>query len=253
MKIIPLGGAEEVGATCTLIEIGGHRLLIDAGIRMTGQDSLPDLSGITDFGGIEAILLTHAHTDHTGALPVVHRSFPHVPIYATPGTQSIVCVLFKDALNIMRNRYEAERDVPLYTRELVESVFTRFQPVQLGQTVRLFGGDVAATFFPVGHILGAACIGLQSEANSAVGEESVFFTGDYSVTPQLTVGGMLPPITVDRNFKPQVVFTESTYGSRLHANRAAEERRLAETVAQIVASGGRVVIPAYAVGRAQEV
>jgi uncharacterized protein len=248
MKLIPLGGAEEVGATCTLVEIGGHRILVDAGIRIGQPDSLPDLGRISDFGGIEAILVTHAHTDHTGALPVVHRSYPAVPLYATPGTQAIVNVLFNDALNIMKNRYEVDREIPLYNRELVDSLFSRMQPVQLGQTIRLFGGDVAATFFPAGHILGAACIGLQS-ANG----ESAFISGDISVTPQLTVGGMLPPVSVDKKFRPQVVMVESTYGNRMHANRATEERRLIETISEIVESGGRVLIPAFAVGRAQEV
>ncbi len=248
MKLIPLGGAEEVGATCTLLEIGSHKILVDAGIRIGQPDSLPDLGRINDFGGIEAILVTHAHTDHTGALPVVHRSFPNIPVWATPGTQAIVNVLFNDALNIMKNRYEVDREIPLYNRELVNSLFSRMQSVQLGQTIKLFGGDLAATFFPAGHILGAACIGIQSADG-----ESVFISGDISVTPQLTVGGMLPPVSIDKRFRPQVVMVESTYGNRLHANRATEERRLVETVANVVENGGRVLIPAFAVGRAQEI
>lgn len=248
MKLIPLGGAEEVGATCTLVEIGGHKILVDAGIRLNQPDALPDLARISDFGGIEAILVTHAHTDHTGALPVVHRAYPNIPVIATPGTQAIVNVLFNDALNIMKSRYELDREIPLYNKELVDSLFSRMQSVQLGQTVKLFGGDVAATFFPAGHILGAACIGLQSASG-----ESAFISGDISVTPQLTVGGMLPPVAVDRRFRPQVVMVESTYGNRMHANRASEERRLVETVAGVVERGGRVLIPAFAVGRAQEI
>ena len=248
MKLIPLGGAEEVGATCTLLEIGGHKILVDAGIRIGQPDPLPDLARISDFGGIEAILVTHAHTDHTGALPVVHRSYPNIPIYATSGTQAIVSVLLNDALNLMKNRYEVDREIPMYNREIVDSMFSRFQSVQLGQTIKLFGGDLAVTFFPAGHILGAACLGLQ-----AANGESAFISGDISVTPQLTVGGMLPPVSVDKRFRPQVVMVESTYGNRMHANRATEERRLVESVAEIVESGGRVVIPAFAVGRAQEI
>ncbi len=248
MKLIPLGGAEEVGATCTLLEIGGHKILVDAGIRIGHPDPLPDLARISDFGGIEAILVTHAHTDHTGALPVVHRSYPNIPIYATSGTQAIVSVLLNDALNLMKNRYEVDREIPMYNREIVDSMYTRFQPVQLGQTIKLFGGDLAVTFFPAGHILGAACLGIQ-----AANGESAFISGDISVTPQLTVGGMLPPVSVDKRFRPQVVMVESTYGNRMHANRATEERRLVESVAEIVEGGGRVVIPAFAVGRAQEI
>jgi Cft2 family RNA processing exonuclease len=263
MKLIPLGGAEEIGASCSLLEIGGHKILVDAGIRIGGanninserRDPLPDLARITDFGGIEAILVTHAHTDHTGALPLVHQAYPNVPVYATVGTQALVSVLLNDAVRLMQSRFDSERELPLYGEAQVESLFTRMQSVQLGQTLTLFGGEVAATFFPAGHILGAACIGLQSER---YGEESIFFSGDISATPQLTVGGMLPPVSVatgnsGSTFRPQVVMVESTYGNRLHANRANEERRLAETVAAVVEQGGRVLIPAFAVGRAQEV
>ena len=247
MKIVFLGGAHDIGASSTFIEIGGHRVLVDAGIRMTGADVLPDLALLPDHGGIEAILVTHAHTDHTGALPVVHRAYPHVPVYTTPGTAAIMAVLLQDALGIMQGRVTRERDLPLYAPADVDSLFSRIRPVGLGQTIRLFDGAVAATFFPAGHILGAACIGLESDT------ESVLVTGDYSVTPQLTVGGMVPPLTLGRQFRPDVLITESTYGNRLHANRESEMRRFVESVAQVVTAGGRVLIPAFAVGRAQEV
>jgi Cft2 family RNA processing exonuclease len=153
----------------------------------------------------------------------------------------------------MQNRFTQEKEIPLYNQQLVDSLFTRFAPVHLGQTISLFGGEVAVSFFPAGHILGAACLGFESDGAHGSGSESIFFSGDISVTPQLTVGGMLPPVSIDHRFKPQVVMVESTYGNRLHANRASEERRLVERVAQVVERGGRVLIPAFAVGRAQEV
>ena len=91
MKITFLGGADEVGASSLLIEIGGRRLLVDAGIRPTPKarwglagDQLPDLSQIEESGGIDAILVTHAHTDHTGALEFVTERYPGIPVYATP-------------------------------------------------------------------------------------------------------------------------------------------------------------------------
>ena len=104
MKISFLGGADEVGASSILIEIGGRRLLVDAGIRPSPKthwelagDQLPDLSLIDDAGGIDAILVTHAHIDHTGALELVCERYPHAPIYATGVTIALTRVLHEDA------------------------------------------------------------------------------------------------------------------------------------------------------------
>src|SRR3990172_12174161 len=100
MKITFLGGADEVGASCTLIEIAGKHILVDAGIRPSPKarwglagDALPDLSQIDAQGSLDAILVTHAHTDHTGALELVTSRFPGVPAYATPLTIALVRVL----------------------------------------------------------------------------------------------------------------------------------------------------------------
>ena len=96
MKITFLGGADEVGASCTLVEIAGKHLLVDAGIRISPRSSrgiqnsqLPDLQPITGIGGPDFVLVTHAHTDHTGALPLVMEQYPQVPVLATAATQAL--------------------------------------------------------------------------------------------------------------------------------------------------------------------
>jgi len=248
MNITFLGGADEVGASSILIEIGGQRLLIDAGIRPTPKarwglagDQLPDLDEIARSGGIDAILVTHAHTDHTGALELVVERYPHVPVYATPVTIELTRVLHQDARRIMRMRLEEEGELPLFDEVATTRLMSAFKPVQLNQPVSLAPG-LTATFFLAGHIAGAAMIGLNSS------EGRILISGDISVSPQRTVDGARPPA-----FAPDILILESTYGGRLHANRHAEERRLVETVAAVTSAGGKVLIPAFALGRAQEI
>ncbi len=248
MQITFLGGADEVGATSILIEIAGRRLLIDAGIRPTPKarwglagDQLPDLSLIEENGGLDAILVTHAHTDHTGALELVLERYPDVPVYATPVTVELTRVLHADARRIMQMRLEEEGELPLYDEVATTRLLNAFRPVEFNQPLTLAPG-LTATFFLAGHIAGAAMIGLASA------EGRILISGDISIDPQRTVDGARPPA-----FSPDVLILESTYGGRLHANRLAEERRLVETVAEVIENGGKVLIPAFALGRAQEV
>ena len=244
MRVTFLGGADEIGASCTLLELAGRRVLVDCGVRMGGgaRDPLPDLRAIQEAGGLDAIVLTHAHLDHTGALPLLHANCPEVPVFATAPTLTLLKVLLLDAVKIMGGKLEREGELPLYSLEAVEGLLARATPTRFLEPVELAGGAVTLTHFPAGHVLGASAVALECA------EGRVFVSGDLSITDQLSVPGMLPP-----RLRPDLAIVESTYGDRMHANRQAEERRLAETVAEVVAAGGKVLIPAFALGRAQEV
>ncbi len=246
MRITFLGGADEIGASCILMELGGRHVLVDAGIRPSPKirwglagDQLPDLAQVDHAGRLDAILVSHAHTDHTGALELVAERYP-CPVYATPITIALTRVLHADSRRIMQTRLEEEGELPLFDDVAVQKLLAAFVPVPFNTRMPLAGG-LAATFFPAGHIAGAAMIGLESD------EGRVLISGDVSVSPQRTVDGLKPP-----PFQPDVLILESTYGGRLHANRAVEERRLANTIAEITGTGGKVLIPAFALGRAQE-
>lgn len=244
MKIRFLGGADEVGASCLVVETARHRVLVDAGVRMGGaqMDRLPDLSGIADAGGVDEILVTHAHLDHTGALPLVHGAFPRAPVRMTEPTLGLLRVLLQDALKVMDQKAGQEGEIPLYPPAAVEALLARAQGVRFLEPVPLCDGALRATFYPAGHVLGAASVGIETP------EGNLLVTGDVSLTDQLTISGMPRP-----RFRPDVVVCESTYGARLHASRRAEEQRLEDTVLSVLRDGGKVLIPAFALGRAQEV
>jgi len=232
-----LGGASKIGASCSLIEIGSTKLIIDAGIKLEGKACLPDLSLLND-KSIDAVLLTHAHLDHSGALPVISESFPAVPIYATPPTKDIVQILLYDSIKIMAS--EREGEIPLYGIKQIQNLFERMQPINFYHTFSI--KDVSITFLPASHILGASMIHLSSQAGN------ILFTGDFSITPQATVPALsIPSLPVD------CLITESTYGARLHENRSTAEQRLISKINDIINQNGIALIPCFAVGRAQEI
>lgn len=239
MKVTFCRGAGEVGASCILLQIDGKNILLDSGIRPGCSDSLPDFRLIQEAGGLDAIMISHAHLDHTGSLPVISREYPLAPIFMTHATRDITRVLLYDSLKIM----DRELEIPVYAETHVEQMLerTRSQPFQF--PFKPFVDEwIEVTFFQAGHILGASSVYIAGR------EGALLYSGDISVIPQRTVSGIvIPPL------RPDVLILESTYGERLHSTRRTEEERLAKVVEETTEAGGKVLIPAFAVGRAQEV
>lgn len=248
MKITFLGGADEVGASCSLIEIADKLILVDAGIRISPRSSrgiqnsqLPDLHPISVAGGPDFILVTHAHTDHTGALPLILEQYPHAPVIATRATQALTRVLQLDAQRIMKTRQEQEGELPLFDEISVQRLMDAFQTIEFNKPLKLDEG-LQVTYYTAGHIAGAALLVFESR------EGTLVISGDISKSEQRTVKSVaVPPIKAD------ALILESTYGGRLHANRVSEEKRLMQTLRRVTKRGGKVLIPAFALGRAQEV
>lgn len=249
MNITFLGGGSEIGASSAIVEIGATRVLVDCGLRMSGNARLPDfgLLSTDQFSDIAGVILTHAHMDHSGALPVFHQHFPQVPIYATAPTCALVEVLLRDSLNIAKSKLESEGELPLYPPAAVESLLQHLMPVPFGSPTPIGNSGTTVTWFPAGHILGAASVGIEGEEQGRI--VRVLFSGDIAVADQLTVPGML----ATPGFQPDVLVIESTYGNRLHSPRQLEEQRLLTMITATIENQGKLLIPAFAIGRAQEV
>src|SRR5258708_1387021 len=177
MQLTFLGGAAEVGASSTLLEVGGHRLLIDGGMRPAareGQPRMPDLAPL-DAAPPEAIVITHAHIDHTRALPLMASLFPHIPIYATESTRLLTEILLRDSVRIMEAEHcRPDGEIPLYTAEQVSRFLARITPVNFQQPFSPIPAAPALImrFLPAGHILGAAMLLLETP------EGRLLHTGD---------------------------------------------------------------------------
>ena len=191
MHVHFLGGANEVGASSTLITIEGQRILVDAGIRpnSTPDKQLPDFSHLDK---PDAVLLTHAHTDHTGALPVLIRDYlpKGVKVYSTASTKAITQVLLEDNANRLEREKQVEREKqgdkpPQYTLDDVTSALSCIEEVPCWEPLPICDGVLTATWIPAGHILGAAMIYIEGK------RESILMTGDVSVADQLTIPGLI--------------------------------------------------------------
>ncbi len=232
------GGADGIGASCTLVDVDNTTILVDCGIRMNAPDQpLPDLASLNG-KHLDAIILTHAHTDHTGALPLVCEMFPGVPVYATAPTLDLITILLYDALKIAE--LERESEIPLYSKMLVERALSQCVPLGFKQPKNI--NTISCTLLPASHIIGAAMVHLATPSGN------VLFTGDYSVTPTSTMPSLDKPL-----LPVDLLISESTYGTRLHEDRRIAETRLIDQIREVVDQGGHVLIPSFAIGRAQEV
>lgn len=239
MKLYFLGGAMEIGGSCIYVRAAGRGILLDSGIRQSvSQDPLPDFRTIQAQGGLDAILVSHAHMDHIGTLPIISKEYPNAPIYMTVMTADLTRVLLYDSLKIMKYQ---EDEIPRYTEQDVLAMLNRIVPIRFQAETAIFD-RMTATFYPAGHIAGASCIYLNTD------EGTLFYSGDFASFSQRTIEGLRIP-----KLRPDIAIVESTYGDRLHANRQVEEKRLVELVKECVSNGWKVLIPAFALGRAQEV
>ncbi len=240
MKLAFCGGAREVGASCVFVKIDGKNIVLDCGMRMTAsKDQLPDLRMIQENGGVDAIFVSHAHMDHSGSLPVISREYPNAKIYMTHVTKDLVRMLLYDSLKIMEFK---EMEIPVFAEVHVKSMLDRIVCFSPGFTFKPFDNELAVTFYNAGHVAGSAGIYISGQ------EGSLFYSGDFSITPQRTVEGASIP-----RLRPDIAIFESTYGDRLHASRENEEAKLTSKVGEVIQSGNKILIPAFALGRAQEV
>ena len=254
LRLSALGGSSEIGRSCYLLELGDQRILVDCGIKASATRDLHPAWGGLD--RIDALLLTHAHTDHIGWVPALVRRFGDgLDIYCSSGTAALLPVQLQDCrqhyLHKMRLRrdhaqYGAEAEGPrdAYGEDDVDLVPYLACACEFGEEARLPFDDVSVRFFPAGHILGAASILIESRGRR------VFFSGDFSSFPQLTTPAASWPEDLG---EIDLLVLESTYGNRRH--RPMDEVRgdlLAFIRETTQTRKGSVILASFALGRAQE-
>jgi Cft2 family RNA processing exonuclease len=256
LKFLNLTRRTEIGANSYYLEIGGHRLLLDSGMhpRDTGEDALPHLKAITG-REIEAILISHAHQDHIGTLPVAMRHFPRARVFMTEATAEVGSVLLHNSVNVMTRQREeiGEMSYPLFTHRETDRASERWRWCPLRQRISIAGerapqrerDALTFEFFEAGHVLGSAGILVRAEG------QTLFYTGDVNFDDQTIMeAAIFPEEAVD------VLIMECTRGD--HAKppgwtRAGEEQRLAEALGNAFEQEACVLIPVFALGKTQEI
>ena len=236
LVVTPLGAARGIGASCFRIEIGPYEVVLDCGSRPKGYDPLPALEYLNN---PDLLIVSHAHLDHLGAVPVFHNRYPGVRIICTQGTREIAHIMLRDCLKVQSLN---EDSTPLFDDVDLERTLFRLETQPVGVDFEPLPG-LKVRFINAGHILGAACIYM------TCGERSLIYTGDYNTTSSRTTTGLrladLP--------QADILITESTYGGDTHPGRKTQETALIDAIAEVVKAGGNVLIPAFALGRAQEI
>ncbi|MFZ5755396.1 MAG: MBL fold metallo-hydrolase RNA specificity domain-containing protein [Pseudomonadota bacterium] len=250
------GAAQEVTGSCYLVETGRSRLLLDCGIRQGPDDVTRLHRSRFPFrpGDVHAVVLSHAHLDHSGMLPrLVHEGFSG-PIYCTPATRNLLAIMLEDAAglylrdleweNRQRQRSGKRELAPQYTLDDVARVLELCEPLSYGVHM-VINSDAELCFHDAGHILGSAIVELKLASNG--GRHRLVFSGDLGSREAVL---MQPP---ERLTEADVVLMEGTYGNRDHRRRDETVEELAGVLADAWKQGGNVLIPAFAVGRTQDI
>lgn len=256
IKIISHGAAREVTGTCHEIQIGDKAILLDCGMFQGKRSEAAVKNTSFTFDPkthIDALVLSHAHMDHSGRIPLLYKLGFERPIFCTYATQDLTAVMLQDSA------YIQEKDEDFHRRHLGTSMLQKgplYDQKDAAEVMKLFVGKnyhepfqvipgVQCTFYEAGHILGSAMLLLEIDTGGKT--VRLGFTGD--------VGRSTLPIIRDPEAMPQVdyLICESTYGDRLHDDIATARGKLRDVVIKTAERGGKVLIPAFSLERTQEI
>lgn len=252
IRFLPLGGADEVGASCFYLNIEGTGILLDSGIhpQKTGNNSLPKFELIED-EPLDFLFISHAHQDHIGALPFLIKKFPHVKIYTTKQTLEIAKLTLHNTVRITNEQMTGTSDELLYDHDDIDLILRSIMEVEYEKSLEIYGlrqsssNAITVTFYNAGHILGSASILIEYK------NKRIFYTGDIKLSSQILMdGAVLPDKPVD------VLIIESTYAateSEKIGTVKTEGKSLIKEANRIIHSGGSVLIPVFSLGKMQEI
>ncbi len=255
MQITFLGAVRTTTGSMHLLAANGRQVLLDCGLFQGKRKEAFERNRNLPFdaGAIDAVVLSHAHIDHSGNLPTLARRGFKGPVYATPATADLCDIMLRDSAHIQQldvqfvNKRRARQGKnlfePLYLLPDVERLLTQFEPLDYG-VVKEVAPGINIAFHDAGHILGSALTELRVQENGLA--HRILFTGD------LGRPGM--PILRDPEVVrgAETIITESTYGNRVHPPKAEVEAKLAGIVNEVAAAGSKLIIPSFSVGRTQQ-
>lgn len=252
MKLVFIGACHEVTGSCTYIEVNDKKILVDFGMEQ-GRDVYENAKIPCAPSMIDAVLLTHAHIDHSGLLPFLYAGGFQGEIHATEATCNLCSIMLRDSAHIQefeaewRNR-KGKRSgkpeyIPLYTMKDAEGAIAQFVSHKYNEEIELFEG-VKIRFVDAGHLLGSASIEVWLTENEET--RKLLFSGD--------IGNLDQPLLRDPTYVSEAdyVIMESTYGDRQHDTPPDYVTVFADIIEETFAKGGTLVIPSFAVGRTQE-
>lgn len=253
MEIRFLGATHEVTGSCTYIGVSGKNILVDCGMEQ-GKDVFENTLPPVNPAEIDYVLLTHAHVDHSGNLPLLYKNGFRGVVICTNETANLCQIMLRDCAFIQESeaKFRTRKSKragkaavePLYTLADAEGVLGLFRPCEYLQPITVDEG-ITLRFADMGHLLGSACIELWLTENGVL--KKIVFSGDVGNTDQPIIKD--PSQIADADY----VVCESTYGNRLHSpERQNSVEVLASVIERTLKRGGNVIIPSFAVGRTQE-
>jgi len=256
MRITNLNPDPAIGATAWFVELEGHRLLLDAGThpRLEGRAGLPRYDLVRK-EELDAIAISHCHHDHVGSLPIALRYFPQAHVLMTELSYFLVERVLHNSVNVMKRQREelGLTEPPLFSHDEVDDIAPRFQGFKYNREVdwasahKTRAGFLSPTLelYDAGHTVGSAGIMVRGQ------KETLFYTGDVCFHDQTILRGAR-----FEDVKADVLLMETTRGNRARAvgtTRETEIERLSEAIQRVLARKGSILIPAFALGRTQEI
>lgn len=238
----------DVTGSCHIVEISGKQYMIDCGMFQPDTDNKRNNAFECDIDKLQGVLLTHGHLDHCGLLPKLVKNGYSKKIYSTPATRDLASVVLMDSAKIQKSEKE-----PCYSEEEVLETLDHFR-CHFYHKHKKIDDNVTATFYDAGHILGSAMIDFEARSSSFFSKifhkkpVHILFTGD--------LGREMNPITCPPAIDmpaPDYIVLESTYGDRLHKSIEHSFLDLMDCINETIGRGGKVIIPSFAVERAQEI
>jgi len=252
MRLTFLGAAREVTGSCYFLEINSTKILIDCGMEQ-GPDLYDNQELAVPANEVDFVLLTHAHIDHSGLLPLLYRNGFRGQIFTTHASKDLCHIMLLDSAHIQEmeaewrnkkiNKNSASYYTPMYSEEDVLGVEKHFSPCDYNKKIPI-SENINAVFYDAGHLLGSASIEIEAIEDGI--SKKIVFSGD--------IGNKNKPIIKDPTLLKDAdyVVMESTYGNQKHRETNNYKEQLIRILKRTFARNGNVVIPSFAIGRMQE-